>query len=804
MPMGFECACCEELQSKPIAHDGFDTLQIASNIDLTTDIAEANSLTDQIAARGLNGQTRILGASKESMALLRCSAEDSRWASDGAVILINSEFQTNCPIPIPLRPLPFTAGGSFSVREPDSAKDPNSSLKAGEVRVLYASRNAMISAQNIPVLASRLATAPRIAIENLSPSVDGRRFAVRRVIGERLHVEADVFTDGHDLLVVDLLWRGIDEDDWRRHEMRTVGNDRWSGSILPEKIGRHEFTVEAWIDKYGTMCRDLEVKVTAGSDVDVEIAEGCKLLERAAKRAQGDRKAVINSALNWLNDTSVVSAGEILTAAALREVMREDDHNFRVRGEPPVVLEVERPQAAFASWYELFPRSATDNLERPGTLLDVIGRLPMIKEMGFDVVYLPPIHPIGIANRKGKNNTLTASPSDVGSPYAIGGPEGGHDTIHPDLGTLEDFRALRDAAAACGLEIALDFAIQCSPDHPWLKQHPEWFTWRPDGSIRYAENPPKKYEDIVNVDFYATQAIPSLWLALCDIIFFWIDRGVRIFRVDNPHTKPLPFWEWMIEHVRTRYPEVIFLSEAFTRPKMMYRLAKLGFSQSYTYFTWRNSKSELTDYFLELTTSPVKEFFRPHLFVNTPDINPFFLQTSGRPGFLIRAALAATLSGLWGVYSGFELCESAALPGREEYLDSEKYEIRVRRHNVPGDIVSEISKLNSIRRSNSALQSHLGVRFYRAHNDQIILYGKWSPDREDMILVAVSLDPFHVQEAAIEIPLWEWHLPDDAAVIAHDLMRDDIFVWRDKVQHLRLDPSDLPFGIWRIAPHKSG
>jgi starch synthase (maltosyl-transferring) len=485
----------------------------------------------------------------------------------------------------------------------------------------------------------------------------------------------------------------------------------------------------------------------------------------------------------------------------VREVMRESEEaDFRTRREPAFALEIERPQAGFGAWYELFPRSISDSPERHGTFADVVDRLPAIRDMGFDVLYLPPIHPIGETNRKGRNNALRAAAGDVGSPYAIGGRDGGHDAIHSALGTFDDFRRLRDAALAQGIELALDFAIQCSPDHPWLKQHPEWFNWRPDGSVRYAENPPKKYEDIVNVDFYAKGAIPSLWTALRDIVLFWAQERVRIFRVDNPHTKPLPFWAWMIAQVRARYPDVIFLSEAFTRPKMMYRLGKVGFSQSYTYFTWRNSKKELTDYFTELTTTEAKDFFRPHLFVNTPDINPYFLQTSGRPGFLIRAALAATLSGLWGLYSGFELCEAAPLPGREEYLDSEKYEIRLRRYDAPGNIVSEISKLNRIRKSNPALQSHLGLRFHPAHNDQIIFYGKPLPARGDMILVAVSLDPFHVQEATIEVPLWEWQLPDSGAVVVQDLMREVSFVWHGKLQRIRLDPNELPFAIWRIAP----
>jgi starch synthase (maltosyl-transferring) len=363
---------------------------------------------------------------------------------------------------------------------------------------------------------------------------------------------------------------------------------------------------------------------------------------------------------------------------------------------------------------------------------------------------------------------------------------------------LEDFRYLLEVARQHDLEIAIDFAIQCAPDHPWVSEHKDWFRWRPDGSMRYAENPPKKYEDIVNPDFYQPASFPAVWTALRDVIQFWVDQGVRIFRVDNPHTKPLPFWQWMIADIQSRHPDALFLAEAFTRPKLMYRLGKIGFTQSYTYFTWRNSKSELTEYLTELNRLPAADFYRPNFFVNTPDINPIPLQTSGRAGFLIRAALAATLSGLWGMYSGFEICESAPLPGREEYLDSEKYEIRPRDYAAPGNIVAEITALNRIRRQHPALQSHLGLTFYNASNDQIILYAKRDPIDRSMVLVAVSLDPHIAQEASIEVPLWEFGLDDRAAVAVTDLMRGDSFMWYGKIQHLRLDPTDLPFRIWRL------
>ncbi len=420
--------------------------------------------------------------------------------------------------------------------------------------------------------------------------------------------------------------------------------------------------------------------------------------------------------------------------------------------------------------------------------------------MGFDTLYFPPIHPIGRVNRKGRNNSLKAQADEPGSPYAIGAAEGGHDAIHPELGTLEDFRRLRDAARAHGLELALDFAIQCAPDHPWLKEHPDWFSWRPDGSLRYAENPPKKYEDIVNVDFYADAAIPDLWMALRDVVIFWRKEGVRSFRVDNPHTKPFSFWEWLIKDVQARFPDTIFLSEAFTQPKIMNHLAKIGFTQSYTYFTWRTAKAELQAYLIELTQGPPRDFFRPHFFVNTPDINPFFLQRSGRAGFLIRAALATTLSGLWGMYSGFELCEAAPIPGREEYLDSEKYQLRQRDFSQPGNIIREITQLNQLRRENPALHSHLGLSFHNAFNDQVIYFSKTTPGRDNVILVAISLDPFHAQDADIEVPLWTWGQPDDAALDVTDLLHHHRFVWTGKRQHIHLEPTTLPYAIWRIRP----
>jgi starch synthase (maltosyl-transferring) len=642
----------------------------------------------------------------------------------------------------------------------------------------------------IPVAAE----AARIAIEAITPQVDEGQFPVRRIAGEMVTVQADLIADGHDKLAGEVLYRAADEPHFRSTPLRLLNNDRWEASFPLEKIGRHIFLVTAWKDFYATFVDEVTKKHAAGVSISLELQEGLLLLQEAAAG-----KPAVATLLAQLKNADDATLRQVLLSPETIALMRRADVRKFATSSHQILVDAERKAAGFANWYEIFPRSQSGDLSRHGTFRDVITQLPRIAGMGFDVLYFPPIHPIGRTNRKGKNNTLTPAPDDPGSPYAIGAAEGGHDAIHPELGSLKDFLALRDAAAAYGIELALDFAIQCAPDHPWLKEHPEWFDWRPDGSLRYAENPPKKYEDIVNVDFYAPGAKPSLWLALRDVVQFWVNQGVKLFRVDNPHTKPLPFWEWLIADIQSRHPDTVFLAEAFTRPKVMYRLAKIGFSQSYTYFTWRHTKPELEEYLNELTTSAPKNFFRPHFFVNTPDINPHFLQTSGRGGFLIRAALAATLSGLWGVYNGFELCEAAPVPGKEEYFNSEKYEIKVWDYDRPGNITAEITKLNQIRRANTALQSHLGIEFLPANNPQVLYFRKFAPDG-NMLLVAISLDPFNIQDATIELPLWRFGIPDDGALAAEDLMRDFAFTWRGKYQTVRLNPFEQPFCIWRVAP----
>jgi len=730
---------------------------------------------------------RLSGAGGPVTALLRADVNDVRDAGAALLVLINTT-RTVQPAPDPAIVL-STAGAAFE----SFGDDAFAPLGAGEVRMLTARRATAITLEVAADGIAPAAQSPRLVIEDVVPHVDGG-LPVKRITGEAVLVEATIFADGHEQLAAELLWRTADNAEWSVIPLEESPNYRWHAQFAPTRLGRHEFVIEAWLDRFGGFTRDFRKKLDAGVAQPVDYAEGRLLVEQARDRVSDALQTELTAFADRLagdTDDALLLSDELAKA-----MQRADDRPHRLRSAPQP-LDAERLAARYSSWYELFPRSQA--LGRHGTFADVIERLPAIRDMGFDTLYFPPIHPIGTTNRKGPNNTLTPEPGDPGSPYAIGAPEGGHEAIHPELGSLEDFLALVGAAHEHGLEIALDFAIQCSPDHPWLKQHPGWFAWRPDGSMKYAENPPKKYQDIVNVDFYGPDAVPGLWTALRDIVLLWVERGVKTFRVDNPHTKPLPFWEWMIGEVRAAHPEVIFLAEAFTKPAMMYRLAKIGFSQSYTYFTWRDRKAELTEYITELTTTAPKEFYRPHFFVNTPDINPIFLQTSGRPGFRIRAVLAATLSGLFGVYSGFELCEAAPIPGKEEYLDSEKFELRPRDWAAPGNIIADITLLNRLRRAHPALQTHLNTRFYAAYNDNILYYAKPSVDGSDMILVMVSLDPHNAQEADFEVPLWEFGLSDTASIAVEDLAEGYRFDWHGKTQHIRLAP-DQPYRIWRIAP----
>jgi starch synthase (maltosyl-transferring) len=753
----------------------------------TASIGELNRLAASRSLMPPRGELRKLSVPGDAVtAAVRFDGMDARLAHRALAILVNTDLRERKPLRIAFDPIssdggaPFAAGGTLLPP----------ALLPGEIRVVELERTAdvRVRPRNESQSLKAAMQAVRVVIDQVRPAVDAGRYATKCLVGDTIAVSADIFSDGHGVLAADLLWKAADEKEWRRVAMRMGDNDCWTGTFRPSRVGRHAFTIEGWADTYATLCHAIAAKLKASIDPRNEIDEARKLVEDALSGASVEAELGAK-----LSDPT-----EALLSPETQTQMRTLAGRPFLTRHPPLPLDVERPQAGIGAWYEMFPRSASGT-GRHGTFADVVERLPAIRAMGFDVLYFPPIHPIGMTHRKGRNNSLSPSASDPGSCYAIGSAIGGHDAILAELGSFADFSRLRDAAATQGLEIALDFAIQCSPDHPWLKEHPDWFRWQSDGTIRYSENPPKKYEDIVNVEFYAEPPVTALWLALRDIVLFWIGHGIRIFRVDNPHTKPLPFWEWMIADVRSRHPDVIFLAEAFTRPKMMYRLAKIGFSQSYTYFTWRNTKTELTEYLTELSTEPVCDFFRPHFFVNTPDINPHYLQTSGRAGFLARAALAATLSSLWGMYSGFELCEAAALPGREEYLDSEKYEIKARDYAVAGNITAEVARLNQIRKSHPALQSQRGLAFYPAFNDHVLVYGRKLPGEPQVVVVAVNLDPLTVQEATFELPLAHLGVGHDSTMIVEDLMRGQRFLWTGALQHVRLDPQDLPFAIWCVS-----
>jgi starch synthase (maltosyl-transferring) len=641
---------------------------------------------------------------------------------------------------------------------------------------------------------------PSVVIENLQPLIDGGRYPIKRIVGEDLVVEADIFKDGHDVVAAILKWRVLGKRAWRETPMNFVDNDRWRGicTLYDEDI--HEYTVEAWTDAFRSWQAEFAKKFEAGiSDLRSEALEGAALVEAAARRARdrADRKRL----LEFSQQISTGANSEIRAIAQSGELAvlmaTYPDRAAATQYDPPLRVVVDRPVALIAAWYEFFPRSAEGRGDRGSTFRDCLPRMDDARAMGFDVIYFPPIHPIGHTNRKGRNNSTTFEPGEPGVPWAIGSEAGGHKAVEPSLGTLEDFDWLEKEVRKRGMEIALDFAINCSPDHPYVKEHPDWFYKRPDGTIKYAENPPKKYEDIYPLNFHC-ENWRELWAELKSVVLFWADRGVRIFRVDNPHTKPVAFWEYLINGVREKYPDTIFLSEAFTRPKMMKALAKAGFNQSYTYFTWRNSKRELIEYFTELTQTEMNEYFRPNLWTNTPDILPFVLQEGGRPAFMIRVALAATLSPLYGIYSGYELCENEPLPGREEYLDSEKYQFKERDWNAPGNIKDWIARLNKIRKENRALQFYTNLRFHDADNDAILFYSKMTPARDNIILVVVNLDPHRKQNSFVYVPIESFGQMESDVYQVEDLLSGATFTWRGRRNYVELDPDIQPAHVFLV------
>jgi starch synthase (maltosyl-transferring) len=640
----------------------------------------------------------------------------------------------------------------------------------------------------------------RVVIEGVDPEIDGGRSPIKRTVGEDVQVSADFYADGHDQLAAVLRYRRAAEPEWKEVGMEAKGNDRWTARFAVTELGRYEYTLQSWLDRFASWRGELQKKVDAGQDVTSELLEGAELVRQTARRAgatdgdwlrgkadslsEGDRNARVRAALD----------------PVLATVMsRHADRDAGTLYERVLLVTVDRPRARYGAWYEMFPRSCADEPGRHGTFKDVEKRLSYVRGMGFDVLYLPPIHPIGRSFRKGPNNSLNAGPDDPGSPWGIGAAEGGHTSIHPQLGTLADFEHLVAAAAKQDIEIALDIAFQCSPDHPWVREHPEWFRHRPDGSIKYAENPPKKYQDIYPLDFECADW-RNLWRELLGVILFWCDHGVLIFRVDNPHTKPFRFWAWLIREVQDRHPDTIFLSEAFTRPKVMRYLARCGFSQSYTYFTWRNNKHELTEYFTELTRTELREYMRPNLFANTPDILNEYLQYGGRAAFQIRLVLAATLGASYGIYGPpFEtFTHQAVRHGSEEYLDSEKYQIRHWDWDKPSAFRELIARINIIRRENPALQSNDSLRFYPTDNEQLIFYGKATPDCSNVILVVVNLDPHHTQSGWVRLPLGELGLRPDEPYQVHDLLTEARYLWSGESNFVRLDPTAAAAHVFRL------
>lgn len=659
----------------------------------------------------------------------------------------------------------------------------------------------MVSEKNTPSFTKRL---PSVVISNLKPRIEDGRYPVKRIAGESIEISADVFKDGHDVLTAILLGKKVGEAMWKAYRMEELENDRWAATVKLEDEGTRLFKIRAFADPFETWLHDFERRLTGDQeDFSTEIEEGRLILIAAAERAEEEKKMQDAESIQVLADTlqkaKPVKVPAMFESKQLHALLgRYPDMSLAAESEEFVEVKVEHELTQFSSWYEFFPRCAKGSGTEHSTFRDCVPRLEDAKKMGFNVIYFPPIHPIGVSHRKGKNNTTVCEPDDVGSPWAIGSDEGGHRSVEPALGTIEDFEWLLGKAKKMGLEVALDFAINCSPDHPYVKDHPEWFYQRPDGSIKYAENPPKKYQDIYPLNFHCDDW-QNLWTELLDVVQFWVDKGVTIFRVDNPHTKPVAFWEWLIGEIQKNHPETIFLAEAFTRPKMMQTLGKAGFTQSYTYFTWRETKWELMEYIYELTRGEMRHYYRANFWPNTPDILPFHLQHAKPSAFKMRATLAATLSTSWGIYSGYELCENEPLEGREEYLDSEKYQLKERDWNKRGHIKAFIFRLNKIRNENDALKEYANIEFIPSDNDQIIAYYKWTNDLSNIVICVVNLDPVNVQSGNIHLQLEQMGLQPGKPFSVNDLMYDETYQWRDSTNFVSLDPNTKPVHVLKLV-----
>lgn len=655
--------------------------------------------------------------------------------------------------------------------------------------------------KNTPPATSKEKYRNRIQISKVLPEIDGGRYPIKRVIDDRLTVEADIVVDGHNALSASLLYCHEQESSWHEAPMKFLENDRWRAHCVVARTGRWKYTVQAWVDEFKAWQRDMVKRVEASQNIDIDLLIGLNMIKKAIKAASPADAEALGRFVDALeNKRNLAEAVRAALSDNLGGLMaRYPDKKSTTWYGKELEIVVDPKLARFSTWYELFPRSCSPKPGKHGTFKDVINRLQYIADMGFDVLYLPPIHPIGTTHRKGRNNSVYAGPNDVGSPWAIGSAKGGHKSIHSELGSLDDFRELVTVAQNYGISIALDLAYQCSPDHPYVKEHTEWFKRRPDNTIQYAENPPKKYQDIYPIEF-ENPDWESLWEELKSVVDFWVEQGVHIFRVDNPHTKDFSFWEWMIADVKHRHPDVIFLAEAFTRPKVMYQLAKLGFSQSYNYFAWRNSKWELTEYFTELTQTGVKEYFRPNLWPNTPDILTEYLQLGGPAAFRVRLVLAATLGTSYGIYGpAFEFCENEPVEiGSEEYLNSEKYEIKHWDLDQPDSLKPFITQVNRIRNQNIVLQSDSNLRFYPIDNDAMLCYGKHSDDFSEILIVAVNLDPNLTQAGWVELPLHEFGLAPEHPYQVHDLLDGKRYLWSGQRNFIQLHPSTVPAHIFRL------
>lgn len=640
----------------------------------------------------------------------------------------------------------------------------------------------------------------RVTIENLSPQIDGGRYTIKKIAGERVTLEADIFSDGHDEVNARIAYRHASSATWQHTTMSPLQNDRWTGSFVAETMGFWEFRIEAWVDHAITWQHDLKKRVKGKQDVTVELLIGANHLEKIHKKATKREKTEIAKTMSLFRDKKKYEAAVIqaLSKEVADWIRRYPDVTIATRYPDEGKIFADRKKAGFSTWYELFPRSASTTLGKHGTFKDVELIFPRLEEMGIDVLYLPPIHPIGVSNRKGKNNATVAKKGECGSPWAIGSSEGGHKSILKNLGTLEDFRHMVKEAAEHGIEIALDYALQCSPDHPYVKEHPQWFNWRPDGTVQYAENPPKKYQDVLPINF-ETADWKNLWMELKSIAEFWIEQGVKIFRVDNPHTKPFPFWEWLIREIKEEHPEVLFLAEAFTRPKVMQLLGKLGFSQSYTYYTWRNTKGEITEYMNELTRTEMRNYFRPNFWPNTPDINPYMLQSGLESQFITRFFMAATLSSNYGFYGPvYEMMVHDAIPGKEEYLNSEKYEVKWWDWEATNKLKELIAIVNEARFENEALQQTGNIQFCEINNDKMIAYFKQNDHGTNSMLMIVNLDPYYKQGGYVKVPMHLFGKSDFASYVVHDLINDASYTWNREWNYVELDPYVMPCHLFRI------